>query len=45
MLKESSFAAADLFYDQIRRVGEDPNLKVFVLKMLNAHHLDAAPLS
>lgn len=42
MLKVSFFfAAADLFYDQIRRVGEDPNLKVLVLKMLNAHHLDA----
>ena len=38
---ELFFAAADLFYDQIRRVGEDPNLKVLVLKMLNAHHLDA----
>jgi len=38
---ELFFGAADLFYDQIRRVGEDPNLKVLVLKMLNAHHLDA----
>jgi len=38
---ELFFAAADLFYEQIRRVGEDPNLKVLVLKMLNAHHLDA----
>ena len=35
------FAAADLFYEQIRRVGEDPNQKVLVLKMLNAHHMDA----
>ena len=38
---ELFFAAADLFYEQIRRVGEDPNIKVLVLKMLNAHHLDA----
>ena len=38
---EIFFAAADLFYEQIRRVGEDPNLRVLVLKLLNAHHLDA----
>jgi SulP family sulfate permease len=38
---ELFFAAADLFYEQIRRVGEDPNLRVLVLKLLNAHHLDA----
>ena len=38
---ELFFAAADLFYEQIRRVGEDENLRVLVLKLLNAHHLDA----
>lgn len=38
---ELFFAAADLFYEQMRRVGEDPNLRVLVLKLLNAHHLDA----
>ena len=38
---ELFFGAADLFYDQIRRVGEDPNQRVLVLKMLNAHHMDA----
>lgn len=38
---ELFFAAADLFYEQIRRVGEDPKQKVLVLKMLNAHHMDA----
>ena len=32
---------ADLFYEQIRRVGENRNIKVLVLKLLNAHHLDA----
>ncbi len=35
------FGAADLFRDQIRRVFEDPKLKVVVLKMRNAHLLDA----
>ncbi len=35
------FGAADLFRDQLRRTAEDPNLKVVVLKMRNAHHLDA----
>ena len=38
---ELFFAAADLFYEQMRRVGEDPNLRVLILKLLNAHHLDA----
>jgi len=38
---ELFFGAADLFQDQMRRVVEDPNLKVVVLKMRNAHHLDA----
>ncbi len=38
---ELFFGAAELFRDQIRRVCEDPNLKIVVLKMRNAHHLDA----
>ena len=38
---ELFFGASDLFQDQMRRVVEDPNLKVVVLKMRNAHHLDA----
>ena len=38
---ELFFAAAELFYEQIRRVGEDPHLRVLVLKLRNAHHLDA----
>ena len=41
MLRSFLFAAADLFYEQIRRVGEDENLRVLVLKLLHAHHLDA----
>ena len=36
------FGAAELFRDQMRRVVEDPNLKVVVLKMRNAYHLDAS---
>lgn len=35
------FGAADIFLDQARRVFEDPNLKVIILRMKNAHHLDA----
>ncbi len=35
------FGAAELFRDQMRRVVEDPNLKIVILKMRHAHHLDA----
>jgi len=38
---ELFFGAADLFRDQMRRVCEEPNLKIVVLKMRNAHNLDA----
>ena len=38
---ELFFGAAELFRDQMRRVCEDPNLKIVVLKMRNAHHMDA----
>ncbi len=38
---ELFFGAADLLRDQMRRVCEEPNLKIVVLKMRNAHHLDA----
>lgn len=38
---ELFFGAADLFRDQMRRICEEPNLKIVVLKMRNAHHLDA----
>jgi sulfate permease, SulP family len=38
---ELFFGAADLFRDQIRRVCEDTNLKVVILKIRNARHLDA----
>ncbi|MEC7280493.1 MAG: SulP family inorganic anion transporter, partial [Verrucomicrobiota bacterium] len=38
---ELFFGAADLFHDQMRRICEEPNLKIVVLKMRNAHNLDA----
>ncbi len=38
---ELFFGAAELFRDQMRRVCDDPNLKVVVLRLKNAYHLDA----
>jgi len=38
---ELFFGAAELFRDQMRRVCDDPNLKVVVMKLRNAHNLDA----
>lgn len=38
---ELFFGAADLFRDQMRRICEDPNLKIVILKMRNAHRMDA----
>ena len=38
---ELFFGAADLFQDQIRRICEEPNLKIVVLKMRNAYNMDA----
>jgi len=38
---ELFFGAADLFLEQIRRFCADSNLKVIILKMRNARHLDA----
>jgi SulP family sulfate permease len=35
------FGAADLFQDGVRRLAEDSNIKVFILRMKNARHLDA----
>lgn len=35
------FGAAELFRDQMRRVVEDPDLKVVILKTRNTHHIDA----
>lgn len=38
---ELFFGAADLFRDQVRRIAGDANLKVIILRMRNARHLDA----
>lgn len=38
---ELFFGAAELFRDQMRRVSDDVNLKVVVMKLRNAHNLDA----
>ncbi len=35
------FGAAELFRDQLRRVCEQESLKIVILKMRNAYHLDA----
>jgi SulP family sulfate permease len=35
------FGAADLLQDGVRRLAEDPNIRVFILRMKNARHLDA----
>lgn len=35
------FGAADIFQDGIRKLAEDPNIRVFILRMKNARHLDA----
>lgn len=38
---ELFFGAAEIFYEQMRRVCDDPNLKVVLLKLRHAHNLDA----
>ncbi|MDQ8186523.1 SulP family inorganic anion transporter [Pelagicoccus sp. SDUM812002] len=38
---ELFFGASELFRDQMRRVADDVNLKVVVMKLRNAHNLDA----
>jgi len=35
------FGAADIFQDGVRRLAEDPNIRVFILRMKNVRHLDA----
>ena len=39
---ELYFGAADLFQEQVRRLAEDQNIKIFILRMKNARHLDAS---
>jgi sulfate permease, SulP family len=38
---ELFFGAADLFQEQVRYMAEDDDIKVFILRMKNARHLDA----
>lgn len=35
------FGASELFQNQVKRLMLDPNLKVIILRLKNAHHLDA----
>jgi len=39
---ELFFGAADLFQDEVRRQAEDKDIRVFILRMKNARHLDAS---
>lgn len=39
---ELFFGAADLFQEQMRRIYEDPKLKIVILKMRNAYNMDAS---
>ena len=41
---ELFFGAADLFREEIRRVSHDPDLRILILRMRNARHLDATSL-
>jgi SulP family sulfate permease len=38
---ELFFGAAELFEDEVRRLAKDPNVRVVILRMKNARHLDA----
>ena len=39
---ELYFGAADLFQEEVRRLAEDQNIRIFILRMKNARHLDAS---
>jgi SulP family sulfate permease len=39
---ELFFGAADLFQEEVRRLAENQNIRVFILRMRNARHLDAS---
>lgn len=38
------FGASELLHEQIRRACEDPNLRIIILRLKNAHHLDASAI-
>jgi len=35
------FGASEIFIDEMRRVAEDPSIRIFILRLKNAHNLDA----
>ncbi|MGH7996670.1 MAG: sodium-independent anion transporter, partial [Opitutaceae bacterium] len=39
---ELFFGAAEIFQEQVRRLAEDQNIRIFILRMKNARHLDAS---
>ena len=39
---ELYFGAAELFQQEVRRLAEDQNIRIFILRMKNARHLDAS---
>jgi sulfate permease, SulP family len=39
---ELFFGAADLFQEHVRNIAENQNIRVFILRMKNARHLDAS---
>ncbi len=39
------FASSDVFLDQMRHMAEHPDLRIIVLRLRNAHHLDATAAS
>lgn len=39
---ELFFGAADLFQEQVRAIAENQNIRIFILRMKNARHLDAS---
>ena len=41
---ELFFGAAELFQSQVRQQAEDENIRVFILRMKNARHLDASTM-
>lgn len=42
---ELFFGAAELFEDEVRRLARDPNIRVVILRMKNARHLDATAVT
>lgn len=42
---ELYFGAADLFQEEIRRQSEDERIRVFILRLKNARHLDASTVT